>query len=74
MKKCFICGHTNIIAGTTNKMIEEKGHFIIVKDIPCLKCENCGEIYLETGIMLKLEQIMSHNAGEIEIVDFRHVA
>lgn len=74
MKRCFICGHTTIIPDITNKMIEENGHFIIVKDIPCLKCENCGEIYLETKVMLKLEQIMSRDAGEIEIIDFRHVA
>lgn len=74
MKRCFICGHNIIQPGSTNKMLEEKGHIVIVKEIPCLVCENCGEIYFETHIIQKLEKIVSANLSELEIVNFQKVA
>lgn len=74
MKKCFVCGHDIINHSSTNKMLEDNGHFVIVKDIPCLVCANCGEIYLETEVMLKLENILNRNISELEIISFKHVA
>jgi len=74
MKRCFVCGHDVINNGVSNKMLEENGNFIIVKDVPCLVCANCGEIYLETDVMLKLEQVMSSNVSELEVISFRQVA
>lgn len=74
MKRCFVCGHDVINNGVSNKMLEENGHFIIVKDVPSLVCANCGEIYFETDVMLKLEQVMSNNVSELEIISFRQVA
>ena len=55
-------------------MLEENGHIVIVKEIPCLVCENCGEVYLETSVIQKLEKIVSVNASELEIVNFQRVA
>lgn len=74
MKKCFVCGHNNINPGLTNKMLEEKEHIVIIKEIPCLICENCGEIYFETSVIQKLEKIVSVNASELEIINFQKVA
>lgn len=74
MKRCFVCGHNVINRGLSNKLLEENGHFIIVKDVPGLICENCGEVYFETDVILKLELIMSRNISELEIISFRHVA
>ena len=74
MKKCFICSHDIINPGITNKMFEEKGHIVVVKDIPCLVCANCGEIYFETHVIQKLEKIVSANSYELEIVNFQKVA
>ena len=74
MKKCFVCGHNIINSGFTNKMLEDKGNFLIIKDVPSLICANCGEIYLETEVMLKLESILSRNISELEIINYRQVA
>lgn len=74
MKKCFVCGHDTINQSMTNKMIEENSHFVIVKDVPCLVCANCGEIYFETEVMLKLESILDRNVSELEIINYRQVA
>lgn len=74
MKKCFVCGHDEIRNGFVNQMLEENGHFIIVKDVPGIICANCGEVYFETDVMLKLELVMSRNVSELEIISFRQVA
>jgi YgiT-type zinc finger domain-containing protein len=74
MKKCFVCGHETIEQGFTSKMLEDKGRFVIIKDVPCLICANCGEIYLETDVMLKLENILNRNISELEIISYRQVA
>ncbi|HNZ54133.1 MAG TPA: type II toxin-antitoxin system MqsA family antitoxin [bacterium] len=74
MKKCFVCKHNVIKPGTVNKMFENEGRFIIVKDIPALICENCGEIYFETEVMQKLETILSNNPSELEIISYNKAA
>jgi YgiT-type zinc finger domain-containing protein len=74
MKKCFVCGHGVVNHGMTNEMLEDNGHFIIVKDVPCLVCANCGEIYLETDVMRTLEGLLSRNISELEVVNYKSVA
>ena len=74
MKKCFVCKHNGIKPGTTNKMFEKEGRFVIIKDIPALICENCGEIYFETAVMKKLETILSNNPSELEIISYTKAA
>ncbi len=51
-------------------MFEATGHIIIIKDVSCLTCENCGEIYLETKTIQRLEQILEKRTGELEILSF----
>ena len=70
MKKCFICKHDKITKGFTNKMFEDKGNIIIIKEIPCLICENCDEIYFESDIIKRLEQLLDQNVSELEIINY----
>ncbi len=75
MNRCFICGHNKLLKSFSNKMFEEKGSMIIIKEIPCLICENCNEVYFETKIMQSLEKIIESNISELEIIHYsRHVA
>lgn len=71
MKKCFICNHDKITKGFTNKMFDGKGNILIIKEIPSLVCENCGEVYFKTDIMKKLEQLLDQNVCELEIINYQ---
>ena len=71
MKNCFICKYDNIIKGNTNKMFEENGNITIIKNIPCLICANCGELYFETKILVSLEQMLENKENELEIFDYQ---
>ncbi len=73
MKKCFVCAHDRLDRGYTNKMLESNGNIIIIKEIHCIVCSNCGEIYFETDVMVKLENILKMNVSELEVVNFQKV-
>ena len=34
-------------------------HVIIVKDVPCEKCKQCGETYFDNGIVQALERTLA---------------
>ena len=75
MKKCFICKHTKFKHKNTNKLFDEKGQIIVIKNIPCLVCENCGEVYLTSEIVLEIEKFLDSAAlPEMEVVNYEKIA
>lgn len=55
---CIFCGGS-LEQGTT-EYIEKQGNYIVViKNIPCEKCKQCGEEYLSDEVMQKLELFLS---------------
>ena len=52
-------------------MFEENENITIIKKIPCQICDNCGEIYFETKILIALEQILDNKKSELEIIDYQ---
>ena len=73
---CFLC-KGNIEKATTTYMTEHNGCFIIIKNVPCTKCTQCGEEYLNGITIQKIEQIISKVKGvltELAIVDFTQAA
>ena len=75
MKKCFVCKHTKFNSGNTNKLFYEKGQILIIKNIPCFVCENCGEIYLTNEIILEIEKFLdTTELPEIEVINYEKIA
>jgi len=44
---------------TTNHVVNLSGCIIIVKNVPCTKCSQCGEVYYEDDVMAELEIIVN---------------
>lgn len=70
--KCFKCV-SNMQASFTTDVTDLGSCLVIVRNVPCFKCEECNEIFY-TGIVVKqLEKIieMSKNSvNEIAIIDY----
>lgn len=69
---CFAC-KGNVEKSTTSYMTEHNGCFIIIKNVPCSKCTQCGEEYLNGAVLQKIEDILERvkNAlTEIAVVDY----
>ncbi len=73
---CFLC-KGNIEKTTTTYMTEHNHCFIIIKNVPCKKCSQCGEEYLNGVTLQKIENILEKLKTiltEIAIVDFNKAA
>ncbi len=73
---CFSC-KGEIINGVTTFMIEKNGCVIAVKNVPCLKCEQCGEVSYTGTVYERLEQIIDtlrDSMTEVAIVKYTNAA
>ena len=74
--KCFLCkGDMN--NSTTTYMTIYNNCFIIIKNVPCFKCDQCGEEFINGTTMLKIESIVNKLKSmltEIAVVDFQSAA
>lgn len=75
MKECFVCKSESIVRGVTTQAYQENDHLIVIKEIPCLVCSNCGETYLSTDVMHAIERFLDRvQCAEVEIVSYDRVA
>ena len=73
---CFFCGGSMEESVTSHVVTLEKC-IIIVKNVPCLKCGQCGETYFEDSVAERLEEIVSTlqtMVTEIAVVEFTRSA
>ena len=72
MDKCFFCKGT-MQDGFTNYVTDLDGHFIIIKNVPCHKCDQCGEVSFSGETVLRIEQIINELKKvltEVAIVEY----
>lgn len=73
---CFMC-KGDIEKSITSYMTEYNGCYIIIKNVPCTKCMQCGEEYLNGATLKKIEGILEKLKGiltEIAVVDYNNAA
>lgn len=73
---CFLC-KGDVSKSTTSYMTEYNGCYIIIKNVPCKKCSQCGEEYLNGVTLQKIEHILENLKSiltEIAVVDFNTAA
>lgn len=73
---CFLC-KGNVEKAITSYMTEYNGCYIIIKNVPCTKCTQCGEEYLNGVTLAKIEAILDRLKNvltEIAVVDYTKAA
>lgn len=73
---CFLC-KGDLEKSTTTYMTDYNGCYIIIKNVPCTKCSQCGEVYLNGATIQKIESItkkLKAALTEIAVVDYTHAA
>ena len=69
---CFVC-KGDMEDSTTNHVVNLKNCVIIIKNVPCTQCTQCGEAYYDDDVMMKLEAIvkdMKKAVTEVAIVNY----
>ena len=54
-KICSFCGNKNFREKTVAYIYKSNQNFFIVKNVPCEECEYCGEQYLKSSVLKKIE-------------------
>ena len=72
MDKCFFF-FVYMVEDTTNYMVDLDGHFIIIRNVPCHKCTQCGEVSYSGEVVVRIEKIIEKLKGvltEVAIVEY----
>jgi len=74
--KCIRCGNETY-ESTTTEAVEIDGGVLIIRNIPCYKCECCSEIHFTGDVVKRLEQIIASakkHIQELAVVNFSTAA
>ena len=69
---CFFC-KDKMIETTTTHFVDLKNCIVIVKNVPCLECPQCGEIIYKDDVAERLDNIVktvSDFMTEIAVVEY----
>lgn len=69
---CMFCKCNTMKQSFTTHVVSWKGNLIIVKNVPCEECEQCGEKYFSDEVAIRLEAIVNAtkaNMQELVILD-----
>lgn len=74
---CNMCFDDNRINTKTTFTVEHDGCIIVVKNVPCMECSICGEIFFSDEVSAKLEAIVDTARKimqEISVIDYSKAA
>jgi len=76
---CMFCHCTETKEGTTTHVVTFDNCVVVIKNVPCLECVQCGETYFKDDVMEQLDQIVlqaRQALNEVVITDYskRNVA
>lgn len=75
--KCLSCKSGTMSNSTTTYTVVLKNCILIIKNVPCMKCEQCGDELFNTDILEKIDEIIvtaEKMASEVSIIDYSKVA
>ena len=70
--KCFFC-KGNMSTGFTTHVVNTDKGVIVIRNVPCEKCDQCGETVYTGTIVKQLEAIVGdlrHPIAEVVVVNY----
>ncbi len=74
---CMYCRGKDFVESTTTHVVNFENCLIIVKNVPCMECDQCGETFFNMSVARKLEEIIKtakKMALELSIIDYKQAA
>ena len=74
---CMYCKCDDLIPATTTHVVNYKGCVIIIKNVPCEECEQCGEKYYSDETAQQLEKLVNNAKQfmqEISVINYTQIA
>lgn len=76
MKICFFC-KGDMLESTTTHVAELDNKILVIRNVPCLKCSQCGEVVYSLKTSKRLEEIiktLDKLSTEVSILNYENVA
>ncbi len=74
---CMFCKCETTVSSLTTHVVSYKNSIIIIKNVPCEECEQCGEKYYSNEVAKQLEHLVNiakQLMQEIAIIDYSKAA
>lgn len=74
---CMFCKNKTYTESTTTHVVNYQNCIIIIRNVPCLECDQCGEKYYIDEVAEKLERLVNSAKQlmqEISVVDYKTAA
>jgi len=74
---CMFCKNDAVKQSVTTYVVNYKNHVIVIKNVPCEECTQCGERFFDDEVAEKLEKMVDaakQLMQEIAVLDYSRVA
>lgn len=70
IKMSLICAFCkgNLKQSKTISTVDVNGCIVVIENVPCLKCQQCGEKYFSDEVKLRMENIINQAANDLSKV------
>ncbi|MCC8100780.1 MAG: type II toxin-antitoxin system MqsA family antitoxin [Lachnospiraceae bacterium] len=75
--KCLICKDGEMESAITTYFAQMSSCYVIIENVPCLKCKQCGEELFSASVLEKIDDILESLekiASKIFIMDYAKAA
>ncbi len=75
--KCLLCKADSMVASTNTYFAQLPNGYVIIENVPCLKCTQCGEVVYSTSVMERIDEILKAAqavASKIFIMNYTEAA
>ena len=77
MMKCLLCKSDSMEKSTSTYFAQLENCYVLIENVPCYKCGQCGEVVYSASVMEKIEDILEKVrdiASKIFILDYTKAA
>ena len=74
---CSLCKNGEMKADFDVYFTKLNDGYLIVENVPCLKCDQCGEIVFSLSVIAKIEKIIAaykNTSSKVSIIDYNKAA
>lgn len=75
--KCLVCKNGDMKEAKTTYFAQLNNCYVIIENVTCMKCEQCGEEFFAMSVLEKIDDILDHLekiASKIFIMDYAAAA
>ena len=75
--RCLICKENSMRNDKSTYFAQLPNCYVIIENVPCLKCKQCGEVVYSASVMERIDEILKKVekfASKILITDYDQAA